>query len=353
MIRKSAIWAAMLVGCAANESKAPPSSESTTDTKAAVSSDHRLPTDQVVARWNGGQITYGELYERLESQLKRAQTEYLSEVNKLEQQGLESAVLEAIVEEEAKKANTTPEEYLKSLQSEDVEVTEAEIQAFYDQRVRGRQPMEAVRERIVQFLEAQKKQEGIREGLEALKKERGVNIELPAPEVPKAEFNLAGRPFKGPEDAKVTLVEFSDFQCPYCARATAPVEQILAAYPEDVKVYFLHFPLSFHKQAMPAAIAAECAHQQGSFWKMHDLMFENQSKLEEKQYAAWAQELGLDAEQFESCVADPKTQAQVRADMAMGEAAGVGGTPSFYINGVQYSQGVPNEDAIKEVLGGV
>jgi protein-disulfide isomerase len=320
-------------------------------TATAPSDGLRLPSDQVVATWDGGQYTYGDLMETVAPELRRARTDYLSKINQIEQRSLENAVMQKLLEEEAKKKDLTVEAYVKTLEPESAEVSDEEIQAFYDQRVRGQQPMEAVRPRIIAFLQSQAKQKAVLAAIDELKKSRSVKFDLPAPPIPTAEFDLTGRPSKGPDDAKVTVVEFSDFECPYCARAVGPVEEILKSYPDDVKVVFLHFPLSFHKQAMPAAIAAECAHQQGAFWKMHDTMFANQGSLADAQYGKWAEELGLDGAKFEACSEDPTTKKKVEADMKMGEAAGVGGTPSFYINGVQYTKGVPDTDAIKSVLG--
>jgi len=314
----------------------------------AMSDSMRLPADEVVAKWEGGQITYGELHKSAAGELQKMRTDYLTKVDELERRALDQKVVEALVENAAEKAGKTPEEYMRSLAPENVEVSDEEVQKFYDKQVKGRQPMEQVRPRIVAFLKSKAQQEAVRKAVDEMKDEANVDVTLPKPEIPKAEFDLAGRPFKGPEDAKVTVVEFSDFQCPYCSRAAGPTKELVEAN-EDVKVYFLHFPLSFHKQAMPAALAAECAHQQDKFWEMHDKLFDNQSALDSGKYAAWAEEIGLDKAKFEKCMADPKTEARVKADMAMGQEAGVGGTPSFYINGVQH-RGVPDASAIKSAL---
>ncbi|MEM1024245.1 MAG: thioredoxin domain-containing protein [Myxococcota bacterium] len=308
----------------------------------------RLPAGEVVAKWEGGEITYGELHESAAGELRKMRTDYLTKVNELERRALDQKVVEALVESAAEKAGTTSEAYMRGLAPEDVDVTDEEIQKFYDQQVKGRQPMEQVRPRIVAFLKSRAQQEAVRKAVDELKEKAKVSVTLPAPEIPKAEFELAGRPFKGPADAKVTVVEFSDFECPYCSRAAGPTKALVDDN-EGVKVYFLHFPLSFHKQAMPSAIAAECAHAQGKFWEMHDKLFDNQTGLAEDKYPVWAKEIGLDMAKYEGCVADPATKARVEADMAMGQKAGVGGTPSFYINGVQH-RGVPDDGVIKAAL---
>lgn len=138
---------------------------------------------------------------------------------------------------------------------------------------------------------------------------------------------------KGPKDAKVTIVEFSDFQCPFCSRATGLLDQIQKAYPEDVQIVYKNFPLSFHKQARPAARAAIAAGKQGKFWEMHDIIFENYRTLSDDVYAGYAEEIGIDVEQFNSDMSDKATDALIAEEMRQASKAGVRGTPTFFING--------------------
>ncbi len=143
-------------------------------------------------------------------------------------------------------------------------------------------------------------------------------------------------PVKGKPGAPVTLVEFSDFQCPYCARATPAVKEIESAYPNDVRVVWKHLPLSFHPNAMPAALAAEAAREQGGaakFWAMHDKLFGNQAALSEASYEQYARELGLDVARFRRDVASPKLRARVEEDAQLAQKMGVNGTPTFVVNG--------------------
>ncbi|MAG18296.1 MAG: hypothetical protein CL944_02380 [Candidatus Diapherotrites archaeon] len=142
--------------------------------------------------------------------------------------------------------------------------------------------------------------------------------------------------FEGNADAPITIVEFSDFECPFCGRFyTDTLGQLREKYVETgkVKIIFRDFPLSFHPEATPAAEASECAADQGKFWEFHDLIFENQTTMSAASYKQWAADLGLDTEQFNSCVDDGTHAAEVRADFAAGQAAGVSGTPTFFING--------------------
>ncbi|MBI5503194.1 MAG: thioredoxin domain-containing protein [Deltaproteobacteria bacterium] len=139
----------------------------------------------------------------------------------------------------------------------------------------------------------------------------------------------------GPKDAAVTIVEFSDFQCPFCSQAKDLVHQILQAYPNDVQFVFKNYPLPFHPNAMPAAKAAVAAGKQGKFWEMHDKLFENQRALSDDKYQEIAKQLGLDLEKFKTDLAAPETASAVTDEMKQAGTVGVRGTPTFYINGKQ------------------
>jgi len=139
----------------------------------------------------------------------------------------------------------------------------------------------------------------------------------------------------GPKDAAVTIVEFSDFQCPFCGQAKDLVHQIIQAYPNDVQVVFKNYPLPFHPNAMPAAKAAVAAGKQGKFWEMHDKLFENQRALADDKYLEFAKLLGLDIEKFKTDMAAPETTAAITDEMKQAGTVGVRGTPTFFINGKQ------------------
>lgn len=156
----------------------------------------------------------------------------------------------------------------------------------------------------------------------------------PAPSVDVAGL-ASDDPAKGDPNAPITIVEFSDFECPFCGRfysSTLPQIQTLI---DEGKVRFVYrdFPLSFHPQAQPAAEAGECANEQGKFWEFHNLIFENQQSLNDASYKQWAADLGLNTAQFNSCVDSSKYRTEVLEDFAAGQAAGVSGTPTFFING--------------------
>ena len=147
-------------------------------------------------------------------------------------------------------------------------------------------------------------------------------------------------PSRGPAGAVLEIVEFSDFQCPFCARALPVTDSLLAAHPDEVRLEFRHFPLPMHEHAARAAQASIEAQRQGSFWSYHDLLFENQSAMTDADLVGYAEALGLDAAAFERALADGVHQARMHADMEAGMALAVTGTPTFFVNGFRLV-GVP------------
>jgi protein-disulfide isomerase len=140
-------------------------------------------------------------------------------------------------------------------------------------------------------------------------------------------------PFVGPRNAKVTIVEWSDFQCPFCSRALNTVKELEQKYPNDVKIVFRNLPLPMHNNAQLAAEAAMAANEQGKFWPMHDKLFSNQQALDRASLERYAQELGLDMGKFNSALDTGKFKARVQQDASAAAAVGVSGTPTFFVNG--------------------
>lgn len=140
---------------------------------------------------------------------------------------------------------------------------------------------------------------------------------------------------KGDADAPVTITLFDDFQCPYCAKLVPTLDQVMAAYPKQVKVVFKHFPLSMHKFAKQAAVASIAARNQGKFWPLHDQLFANYNKLNDVKIRELAEAVGLDMTRFDQDMANPALLQEVNNDIQLGAKAGVRGTPAAYINGRQ------------------
>lgn len=155
------------------------------------------------------------------------------------------------------------------------------------------------------------------------------------------KIDIGSSPVRGPEGAKVTIIEFSDFQCPYCKRGYDTMKEIEQAYPKDVKIAFKNLPLPFHPNAKPAAIAALAAGKQGKFWEFHDALFENQANLSDKLYEETATKLGLDMAKWKKDMASPEIAKQIEDDTALGSKNGIQGTPGFFVNGVAVKGAYP------------
>lgn len=190
------------------------------------------------------------------------------------------------------------------------------------------------------------------EVLAGLKKQEEKNKPL-SPEV-QTKLTQGNPPTFGPKDSKVVVVEFSDFQCPYCSRAANAVNDIKKKYGDKVLFVFRQFPLSFHENAHISAEASLAAHAQGKFWELHDKMFENQRKLDRASLDGYAKEVGLNVAEFKKALDDKKYKDQVDAELKLGEEVAVDGTPTMFINGKRVSNPTSVEEvskAIDEALG--
>ena len=162
-------------------------------------------------------------------------------------------------------------------------------------------------------------------------------------------LNVNGAPATGAAKARITIVEFSDFQCPYCRVAAGKIYEILKMYPNDVRLVFKQYPLDTHSQAELAAQASLAAHAQGKFWPLHDKMFANSKSINKTNILVWARELGLDMKRFTAELDGGKYKRQVEQELEEGRAAGVSGTPTFFVNGKQFRAQIEPE-LLKPVL---
>lgn len=226
-------------------------------------------------------------------------------------------------------------------------VTPEQVKAFYEaNKNRIRQPLEQITEQITGYLQ-QQKQEQLRQALlKELRPRYPVTVALRAP---KVEVATAGKPSLGADSAPVTIVEFSDFQCPYCRQVQPAVKRLLAEYEGKVKLVFRDFPLrNIHPQAQKAAEAAQCAAEQKKFWPYHDKLFAAES-LQIDDLKKYARELELHVEQFTTCLDSNKYAGGIDADMQAGRSVGVNATPTFFVNGYLLS-GAASYERFKEVV---
>lgn len=301
-----------------------------------------------VAQVDGRSIAWEDLETRVAADLQRLDIER----QRVLETGLDALLAERLLEAEAARRDVSVDDLLRSEVTEKTAaVTDAEIDAWYaENQARVRQPKEQVAEQIRGYLGQQRQQTARGELLASLRDRYEVVSHL----VPfRVELETEGAPVKGPGGAPIKLVEFSDFQCPYCARINPALAEVRERYGDKLQVVFRQFPLrQIHPQAQKAAEAALCAGDQGKFWAMHDALFANQQQLGEASLKAKAGELGLDRARFETCLdSDAKAEA-VQEDLEAGERAGVAGTPAIYINGrpVQLQSGRPFADQLAEVI---
>lgn len=156
----------------------------------------------------------------------------------------------------------------------------------------------------------------------------------PGPDPSKVyAFAINDSPIKGSNDAWVTVIEVSDFQCPFCARVGGALKEIETTYGNDVRLVFKHNPLPFHQRAMPAAMAAECSREQGKFWQMHDKLFESQQTLEDPDLTKMATDIKLDVAKYTKCMGENRHKSRIEQDVVTANRLGARGTPAFFING--------------------
>ena len=274
------------------------------------------------------------------------------QIYQLRQQKLEALIREKLLADEALKRGISVQALLDAeVTSKVPPVADQDIEAFYQAnkaQIKGEEA--AVRQQIRSFLQNQKVSAQRETFVKSLRSQAKVAVYLKVPPVYRAEVSVAGAPFKGPEAAPVTIVEVTDFHCPYCKRVQPTLNEVLLKYPDKVKLVFRDFPIDqLHPNARKAAEAARCANEQGKFWPYHDKLMAGGTDASPEKLKEYAKELELDAGAFEQCLASGKYRAAVQKDVDEGTRLGVNGTPAFFINGRMLSGAQPT-DAFAKVI---
>lgn len=296
-----------------------------------------------LARVNGKDVAEADVKTFASDQFAQLEKQYEQQKRELLENALEQTIQDRLLEAEAAARGVSKEQVLADLKP--AAVTDADIDAFYEQNKAQIQPRtkEQVAPMIKQYLEQQRQAELQQKFYADLRGKHKVQYLLEPNRVDVAAIG----PSHGPENAPITIVEFSDFQCPYCARLIPTLEQVKQKYGDKVRIVFRQYPLNFHQFAQKAAEASLCAHEQGKFWELHDAMFQNQQALGVDQLKSKATELGMNAEQFNACLDSSKYAEQVKADFDAGSKAGVSGTPAMFINGRFLSGAQPLNEITK------
>ena len=296
----------------------------------------------VVAQLNGRDISAAELESWMKDDLyeREVQGKPAGEVYEAKTEAIDRMVNEQLVADAAKQAGQSSEAFLDAQVLALGPVTDVEVKAFFDENLSRLPPgstLEELAPRIKPHLESQRP-ETVVKNLRAAAK---LTVVM---QPPRTSIEATG-PSRGPADAPVVIVAFSDYQCPFCKRAEPTINAVLSKYPTQVRLVFRHLPLdALHPQARPAAIAAVCAEQQGKFWEYHEKLFENQQALGDEELSQYATAVGIDAAVFKTCQQSPEAAQRVQVDADTARTAGITGTPAFFINGILISGARPLED---------
>jgi protein-disulfide isomerase len=295
----------------------------------------------VVAEVNGTPILASELDSRTSSRLARLrQEEY-----EIRQQALDELIAERLLGAEAGKRGISRDELLRlEVDARTPKVASSEVEGLYEQNKTrfASEPKDVALARIREILGQRANGERRQAYLQELRAKARVAVRL---EVPRTRVDLpADAPSIGPASAAVTIVEFTDYQCPYCHRAQSVMDEILARYKGKVRLVHLSFPLEGHPGALPAAKAARCAGEQGKFQEYHHGLMTDSGVLDDADLKARAAKLGLKAADFDACLASNRYEAVIRASFEQGASLGVSGTPAYFVNGRLLSGARPYEE---------
>jgi protein-disulfide isomerase len=305
-----------------------------------------------VARIGGKTITAGELDAEVKKDLAQLDQQYQEQRYQLRRSALEAMLRQRAFDERAKAKGITRDELVnQEVVAKIPEPTDEEARALYERAKAGGQqlpPFDQVKPDIARFIKNQKGQGALAEYYEQMKEEMKIEVLLPPYQPPTVAVDTTG-PSKGPQSAPITIVEFSDFECPYCVRAEETVKEVLAAYPDKVRLVYRDYPLPMHERAPKAAEAAHCAGDQGKYWEMHGKLFANAQKLDVSDLKTHAREVGVDGGKFDQCLDSGEKAKVVEMHKKAGDDVGVTGTPAFFINGRPLSGAQPFE-AFKAII---
>jgi len=304
--------------------------------------------DAPLAVVDGVAITSEEVEKPLAPQLSKLE----EQIYNLKRQRIDALINERLLAmEAAKRGISVPALIDAEVTSKVGLVTEQEIEILYQQnkaQLKGEES--SLRDQLRGHLQNQKLTAQREEFLKSLRSQAKIVVNLKPPSVLRVAVAVDGAPFKGPAKAPVTIVEFSDFHCPFCRRVIPTLAQLQSQYGEKIKLVFRDFPIeSLHPGATKAHEAARCANEQGKFWPYHDKLFAGPSNASPELFKGLAKELELDALAFETCLGSGKYQAAIKQDIEEGNRVGVSGTPAFFINGRLISGAQPFEAFVRVI----
>lgn len=297
-------------------------------------------------------ITYHSITAPIATEIYQAERE----VYELKLNQLKSQILARLIERDPLSQGVSTDIFVQKYITKKTTVSDLEVDNFIaERRVPANRINPDFKQKVKTFMLQQKRAKAINQWIESVGKKYGLAIKLQPPERPRSEIAVNDSPTAGPDNAPITIVEYSDFQCPYCAQAVPTIKQIRKNYPDKVRIVYKQFPLDFHKDAFRASEASLCINEQSTdyFWKLHDYMLANPRSLDQANLIAKAIEYGADKDKFSQCLISGKYVSQVQSEMQEGRAIGVSSTPMFFVNGITLRGAQPYavfEELIEEEL---
>jgi predicted DsbA family dithiol-disulfide isomerase len=320
-----------------------------TSVHGAASDVQNKPGTSVVAQVGDTQITEEQLEKQSAADLARARAGLLHaqyEYYSAEREAVDKEIDQDLLAEEARDENLPVDELLERHVESRIKNPSEETLHFYFLNIKTDQPYSVVRPKIVDRIHSLQEKNYTEEYVKSLRAKRRVTILL---KPPREDVAVGDTPVMGPSDARVTIIEFADFQCPYCRASEPTLSQLREQYKGKIRYSYRDFPLPMHPYAEKAAEASRCAGEQGQFWPYHDRLFTGAESLTDAHLRSTAAELKLDSGKFDKCLDSGKEQAAVAKDFDQGKSLGITGTPSFFINGY-YISGAVSYDQMRELV---
>lgn len=303
--------------------------------------------DPIAAIINGRRvITQKEVDEYVAQQINDLQ----EKIYVIRRNALNNLITKAILEEEAKSRGLSISDLKNVLIPGKVDIDQKQVDQLYLANISGFAELgeDEVKERIKLDLESQEKIDKYKAALGQIRSRLNTEIRLLPPNIVRSKVIAMG-PSRGGEDALVTVVEFSDFQCPFCRQAAKTLDNIAKHYGDRIRIVYKHFPLSIHPQAFQAAQASVCADSQGKFWQYHDSLFNSDGDMSLAYLLKIGASIGLDQEEFSHCLSSVAAKEVVMRDSQEAQKLSIQGTPTFLLNG-KLIKGALNEDEFKKAI---
>lgn len=294
-------------------------------------------------------MTLADVEEEVGEQLAQLDYQYNRQRHGLIEAGLERAIRNKLLEEVAAPRGLSVDELIAAEVDANVSISDDDITNFFqaNEAALGGRSLEELGPRIREYLEQNERQRLLSEYARGLEEGRDIVRTL---DPFRVELDNAGSPELGPRDAPVTLTEFSDFECPYCGQFFGTLKRLQEAYGDRLRIVYRQYPIDTHPNAFAAAQASLCAHDQGRFWQMHDLMFQEQDRLDEASLREKAERLGLDLGEYDACMTSDRHEQRIQRDIREGTGVGIDGTPALFVNGIPLAGGaVPYEVAVETI----